>query len=461
MNRNRLFLVIILLNLSGAALIIFLRNNTPPPVDLVSEDLVTKPPIAKLEIPARPTIEVFDKDSSKQVEIGNLRTLAFDLAENTVRFLPHNPEAICLLGKLHLRSGNANAARGLWDYALQLDPRSAEADVDYGHYELNLGNFDKAAEHFNKAIVKDSNRIDAYQPLAEAQSSQRNYDAATKNFETYLAKNPQAKDTWCKLGSAYQQLNKPNDAIASYAKALAIDAASSTAVQGLVTAYRTLGDLENAKKYADLAGQLAKAIPRVADDRNENDPDLNKARDVFVFACQSTTNLLVKANATSVAISQLEKAKGLLPNAITLRSILVDLYVAEKAVDSAIGLLTEQCEQTPRDPSAWLRLGVQCIKFRQLDAAESALYKVIELEPKNAEAYALLAQVQLPAGRNPQKAIESARTAVELSPTGSNHFILGTALYHTGDMAGSKREILKAVELEPRNAEFRAALEQL
>ena len=67
----------------------------------------------------------------------------------------------------------------------------------------------------------------------------------------------------------------------------------------------------------------------------------------------------------------------------------------------------------------------------------------------------------MPAGRNPQAAIQSARTAVELSPTGSNHFILGTALYHTGDLVGSKQAILKAVELEPRNAEFRAALEQL
>ena len=160
-------------------------------------------------------------------------------------------------------------------------------------------------------------------------------------------------------------------------------------------------------------------------------------------------------------ISQLEKAKALLPDSDSIRSLLIDLYVAQNSVDNAIALLNEQCVQTPNDPNAWLRLGVQCIKFRQLDTAEAGLRKVIELEPRNAEAFALLAQVQLPAGRNPQGAIHSARTAVQLSPTGGNHFILGTALYHTGDLAGSKQEILKAVELEPRNPEFRAALEQL
>ena len=461
MNRKRLFLLVIVLNLCGAAWIVILRSGSPLVLQPQASDGSSMQLAGKLELPARPVIEIFDTDSPKQIEIANLRTLAFDLAENTLRNLPNNPEAICLLGKLHLRSGNAIAARRLWDYVLQIEPNFAEANIDYGHFERNLGNFDKAAEHFRKAIEQDSSRIDAYLPLAEAQLSQRNYEAAAKNFETYLAQNPRAAETWCKLGAVYLQLRKPDQALASYHKALEIVPASSTAVQGLVNVYRSRGDTVNAKKYADIAAQLALATPRVADDRSENDPDLNKARDMFDFACRSTTSVLVQANASSIAIEQLEQAKAKLPKSKSIRSLLIDLYVAQQAVDSAIALLNEQCEQSPRDANAWLRLGVQCIKFRRLDTAETGLRKAIELEPKNAEAYALLAQVQLPAGRNPQAAIDSARTAVKLAPTGGNHFILGTVLYHTGDLVGSKQEILKAVELEPRNPEFRAALEQL
>ena len=461
MNRKRLFLLIILLNLCGATLIVVLRSVSPLVRQPEASDVSAGQPLGKLELPARPVIEIFDKDSPKQVEIAKLRTLAFDLAENTLQNLPNNPEAICLLGKLHLRSGNADAARRLWDHVLQIEPNFAEANIDYGHYELNLGNFDEAAVHFRKAIEKDSSRIDAYLPLAESQSSQRNYEAAAKNFDTYLVQNPRAAETWCKLGWAYQQLSKPSEAIVSYSKAVAIEPASSTAVQGLVTAYRALGDSVSAKRYADIAAELAKASPRVVEGRDQFDPDLDKAREVFDFAIRSTTGVLVQANATSIAIAQLEKAKALLPKSDSIRTLLIDLYIAQQAVENAITLLNEQCEQSPGDANAWLRLGVQCIKFRRLDTAEAALRKVIELEPKNAEAYALLAQVQLPAGRNPQGAIQSARIAVQLLPTGSNHFILGTALYHTGDLAGSKQEILKAVELEPRNAEFRAALEQL
>ena len=461
MFRQRIFLLIILVNLCGAALIVVLRRASPIAEHPPTGEVATSPLFSKLEIPARPVIEIFDKESSKQVEIANLRMLAFDLAENTLRALPNNPEAICLLGKLHLRSGNATAALGLWDYALRLDPRFAEIDVDLGHYELNLGNFDNAAEHFRKAIEKDASRIDAYLPLADAQLSQRNYETAAKNLEKYLAQTPRSAETWCKLGSAYQQLKKPNDALASYSKAVAIDPTSSPAVQGLVVAYRMLGDTASAKKYAEMTAQLALASPRVVEGREKLDPDLDKARDVFDFACRSTTHVLVQAKATSIAIAQLEKAKGLLPKSDSIRSQLVELYVSQQAIENAIALLNEQCEQSPGDANAWLRLGVQCIKFRRLDTAEAALRKVIELESRNADAFALLAQVQMPAGRNPQAAIQSARTAVELSPTGSNHFILGTALYHTGDLVGSKQAILKAVELEPRNAEFRAALEQL
>ncbi len=69
----------------------------------------------------------------------------------------------------------------------------------------------------------------------------------------------------------------------------------------------------------------------------------------------------------------------------------------------------------------------------KFDQAELAIRKVIELQPANAEAYAVLAQTQLPAHRDPQGAVVSARKAVELSPTASNHFVLGTVfIFHRG-----------------------------
>ncbi len=129
--------------------------------------------------------------------------------------------------------------------------------------------------------------------------------------------------------------------------------------------------------------------------------------------------------------------------------------------DSVNILLREQCEATPNDVNAWIAFGVHCIRTRRLDAADGALRKAIAIEPNRAESFALLSQVQMPKGRNPVGAVESARQAVKLSPTAGNQFILGTALYHVGDLAGARQYVLRAVELEPRNPEFQAALERL
>lgn len=436
-----------------------MHRNGIPSIGKISS--VSKNPDLEIDIPNRPLIQAMDQANSAQVEIANLRSLAFDIAENTLRQLPKNPAAFCLLGKLHLRSGNVHAARSLWDMSIAINPDIVEAYIDYGHYELNLGNYDKAENYFRKAIDKDPSFTDGYRFIAGTQLAQRNYTKAIQHFEQYLAKSPNSVATWCQLGLAYQQLGKHADSIRSYLRASALDENSSAAAQGLMTAYRSQGDHLNARKYADILSKLTDEAPRVAEDRSDQAPDLFKVKDVLDFTCRTATSLLVQARKTEAAIAQLERAKVLAPNASSIRSELINLYTITNAVEGVTMLLRERCDASPDDANSWIAIGVHYLRTRRLDAADGALRKAIALEPNRAESYALLSQVQMPKGRNPAGAVENARQAVTLSPTASNHFILGTALYHVGDLVGSRQHVLKAVDLEPRNPEFQAALERL
>lgn len=462
MNRRNWLVVIILLNFAAAGgygLAQRWRWSGVASIEKVSS--VDTNQELDIEIPSRPLIQAIEKSNAKQIEIANLRSLAFDIAESTLRHLPKNPAAFCLLGKLHLRSGNVNAARALWDMSIAINPDIAEAYIDYGHYELNLGNYDKAENYFRKAIDNDPGFIDGYRLIAGTQLAQRNYTEAIQYFNQYLAKSPNSVATWCQLGSAYQQLGKHADSIRSYLRASVLDEKSSQAAQGLMIAYRSQGDPLNARKHADILSKLTDEAPRTAEDRSEQAPDLIKVENVLDFTCRTATDLLVHAREIDAAIAQLERAKVLAPNVDSIRSELIRLYTITKGDDNINTLLREKCYTSPQDVNAWIALGVHCIRTRRLDAADGALRKAIALEPNRAESYALLSQVQMPKGRNPAGAVENARKAVTLSPTASNHFILGTALYHVGDLVGSRQHVLKAVDLEPRNPEFQAALERL
>ena len=460
--RQRWLVVIIVLNFTavvGYFIARQSRSNGDPSIGNVS--LLAKNAHLEIDIPSRPRIHPIEQANENQVEIANLRSLAFDIAENTLRLLPENPIAFCLLGKLHLRSGNVDAAQALWDKSIALNPKIAEAYIDYGHYELNLGNFDKAESYFRRAIEQDPAFLDGYRLIAGTQLAQRNYTKAIQHFEQYLAKSPNSVATWCQLGLAFQQLGKHADSIRSYLRASVLDENSSAAAQGLMIAYRSQGDPLNARKYADILRKLTDEAPRTAEDRSEQRPDLIKVKNVLDFTCRTATDLLVQARKMDAAIAQLERARALSPKVDSFRSELIKLYSIAKADDSVNKLLREQCDTTPKNANAWIALGIHCLRTRQLDAADGALRNAIELEPNRSESFALLSQVQMPKDRNPAGAVESARHAVKLSPTASNHFILGTALYHVGDLAGARKYVLRAVELEPRNPEFQAALERL
>ena len=460
--RKKLLVVIFVLHFAAVVGYVITQQMRRNGVPSISKDSsVSKSQALEIDIPTRPLIQAIEQANEQQVEIANLRSLAFDIAENTLRQLPKNPTAICLLGKLHLRSGNVNAAHALWDMSIAINPNMAEAYIDYGHYELNLGNYDKAENYFRKAIDQDPGFIDGHRFIAGSQLAQRNYAEAIQHFEQYLAKSPNAVSTWCQLGLAFQQLGKHTDSIRSYLRASVLDENSSAAAQGLMIAYRSQGDPLNARKYADILRKLTDEAPRIAEDRSEQDPDLIKVKNVLDFTCRTATDLLVQARKTDAAIAQLERAKVLAPKVDSFRTELIKLCTITKADDSVNILLREQCEATPNDVNAWIAFGVHCIRTRRLDAADGALRKAIAIEPNRAESFALLSQVQMPKGRNPVGAVESARQAVKLSPTAGNQFILGTALYHVGDLAGARQYVLRAVELEPRNPEFQAALERL
>jgi tetratricopeptide (TPR) repeat protein len=126
-----------------------------------------------------------------------------------------------------------------------------------------------------------------------------------------------------------------------------------------------------------------------------------------------------------------------------------DLAGALEAADRALAV-------APEDPLARLRRAEVLIDlgFRDKDDAQVAQGQaiaeaVLAKEPSRPEGLFVLAKVDLARERYAE-AIASLRRAVDSRPDWAQaHFLLGTALFFSGDAAGARSELARATELDP------------
>ena len=115
------------------------------------------------------------------------------------------------------------------------------------------------------------------------------------------------------------------------------------------------------------------------------------------------------------------------------------------------------CRLRPNDPEQWLRLGHLYIQDDRPGEAEMPFQRVIELAPQRAEGYAALAEVYVRLGKDAEKAVQLARTAVQLESTASNYFVLAAACERVEDWSGAESALTHAIKLDPAEPRYREA----
>jgi len=115
------------------------------------------------------------------------------------------------------------------------------------------------------------------------------------------------------------------------------------------------------------------------------------------------------------------------------------------------------CRLRPGEAGPWLQLGLLLIQADRLEEAETPFQRLIELEPRQAAGYAGLAEVYVRLGKDPEHAVQLARTAVQLEPTASNHFVQAAACERVEDWSGADAALTRAIELNPAEPMYREA----
>lgn len=186
------------------------------------------------------------------------------LCHDVLARAPGNPDALRLLGILHLEGGRAAESIPLLRDALQSDPKNLSALDALSAAFMTVGDFPQAEEMVRRALALDAGLVVARMRLGMALSSQGRWSEAARAFEELVERDPRISDAHHNLGDALTKLHRAPEAIACFRRALAINPDNPDTHNSLGVAFQELRlwDAAFARYERALALDPAYAIAR-------------------------------------------------------------------------------------------------------------------------------------------------------------------------------------------------------
>lgn len=229
-------------------------------------------------------------------------------------------------------------------------------------------------------------------------------------------------------GISLDDLGKPEEAIAQYKAAVRINPNGPDAYQNIGISLAHEGKSDEALSYYRMA--------------LDADPNCGLAHAAIGWT-------LLSQNKPAEALPELEAATKLIPNDVENHAHYATALQELGRTDEAVGQFQQALAIDPSDLSALIGLAGLDDGAGRLDRAESECRRAIEISPRNAKALATLADVLQKQGQTDQ-AIALYRQALADDPTADAlHFMLGSALFMSGDHAGAIPELAEAVRINP------------
>jgi tetratricopeptide (TPR) repeat protein len=252
---------------------------------------------------------------------------------------PNDEDALLYRGQLQIRMGQAGGAVETLQSVIRADPRNAVAHYHLGVAFQGVGNLDAAESEWREAVRLRPELLEAQRALALL--AMRKGDMATlEQSATQMVKlQPRSPEGYALRAIANTTQRHFVLAESDARQAIAVDPQSALG-------YVQLGLLQAAQRqYGDAARSYREA-------------------------------LLLNPDST-------DAMRGLL-----------NTYTAEKHVDQAIAAAKDQIEKSPRNPAFYDLLGSALVKNNDIEGAEAAFAKVLELDASNMDALLRLARIQ-------------------------------------------------------------------
>ena len=380
-----------------------IQSGEPSDLKVAIEDLKE---VLKQEPNSRAGLYFMAEANFRLTQIDQARAFANDLDRNYPDYLPGKLMQV----QINLASGDAKSALQL---ASQLQERLAKASPD---------------RDTSPQILVDL-RANALVAHGSAALQLRDTKTARRDFLAARDAAPNSTDVYVNLASVALAENKPDEAIAFYQSALAIDGANFNSLRGMISIYAAQNRIDQAHARVD---QSLNAQP--------NNASLHFLKgQVYGF----------EQNAQG-AEAEFRRALEIDPNYLAAYSALGALFVNTNQQDRAIQEYQKIVERRPENSAAYTLIGMLEMNRQNIDAAVDYYRKALARDDNAIFAANNLAWLYAVYGKgNMDEAVRLAQTVVQANPEVPSFIdTLGWIYYKKGLYGAAAEQLKKAVSVD-------------
>ncbi len=392
--------------------------------------------------------------------------LAVKLLEECRQEEPDDISILSELGKVYVGSGNDEKALEYYSKVLELDDKNFTAIDNIGSIYRRLGRYQDSVDILNKAFEIDEDSIATYYNLGQTYKVMERYDDAIKCFEHVLEKNPNDVLAHNHLGCIYALQNNHEKALELFNKALRIDANHPIIHYNSATSYEAIGKYaeaeeayENAlrKKPGWIEAMVSLArLHRLCNHDDQAEDILRQAINLSYKNVELHTalgNLLLHKERYEEANDEFDKALSVdKTNVDALSGKITALEMLDRKED-AYDLLLQMEQVRPDDVNLTLQCAQFLMNMEKYNESSKRLRKILDIDPNNADALALLGEYLLINGED-TKALHCFEKAIKLKPENIKYrFDAARHLYKLGNFEAAELEMRYYLASESEDCE--------
>ena len=197
---------------------------------------------------------------------------------------PNEPILFNLIGACYKELGELVGATKMFEIAVSINPKYAEAHFNLGVIHQALGHLEAAIDSFTKAIAITPNYPDAHNNLGNILLGLDQYDAAIQSLEWAIAYQHDFAEAHNNLGNAFNKCGRVKAAIKSFEKAIFYKPDYEKAYFNLALSFKDIGDkkgfLKNIEKALNIKPEWGAANFHLSQVKKckKNDPKVAKLR---------------------------------------------------------------------------------------------------------------------------------------------------------------------------------------